>query len=78
MLQAGRSKGGPTSKSTWVFVFLVAISISVNAVMLLGLVSMFPADQLLPAAFAGAILAAGFSSHCGRISQLGEARLTSG
>ena len=59
MLQAGRSKAGPTSTSTWVFVFLVAISISVDAVMLLGLVSMFPAGQLVPAAFAGAILAAG-------------------
>jgi hypothetical protein len=59
MLLAGRSKGGPTSRSTWVFVFLVAISISVDAVMLLGLMSMFPVGQLVPAAFAGAILAAG-------------------
>ena len=60
MLQAGRSNGGPTSKSTWVFVFLVAVSISVDTVMLLGLVSMFPAGQLVPPAFAGTILAAGF------------------
>lgn len=59
MLQAGRSKAGPSSISTWLFVFLVAISISVDAVILLGLMSMFPAGQLVAAAFAGAILAAG-------------------
>jgi hypothetical protein len=59
MLRAGRSKGGPTGRSTWAFVFIVVVSISVDAVMLLGLVSMFPVGQLVPAAFVGAILAAG-------------------
>jgi len=78
MLQAGRSKAGPTSTSTWVFVFLVAISISVDAVMLLGLMSMFPAGQFVAAAFRRRDPSGRVSSHRGRISQLGDARLTSG
>ena len=72
MLQADRSKGGPTSTSTWVFVFLVAISISVDAVMLLGLVSMFPAGQLVPAAFVGAILAAGLVATAAEFRSLAK------
>ena len=60
MLLTGRTKGVATSRSTWLLVLVIAVSmISVDAVLLVGLVNMFTVGQFILTALAATLLAAG-------------------
>jgi hypothetical protein len=60
MLISDETKRGTTGKVIRILVLVIAMTISIDAVLLLGLVNMFTVGQLILPALAAAMLAAGF------------------
>lgn len=59
MLPAEKTKVGKKSRAIWYMILIVAISLSVEAVLLLGLVNMVDVRELVLPALAAAVLAGG-------------------
>jgi hypothetical protein len=59
MLLTQKTKVGTSSRAIWYMILVVAISVSVEAVLLLGLVNMVAVGELVLPALAAAVLAGG-------------------